>query len=129
MLTISRWRRDLRIQIGQVLSSLGDDPAEVARRLEAAGVRGTPRDPRNCAIAVYLGAVVGADPRVRFLRVMPERVFVVASSWWRPPVIVPLPEALREFIPGFDLHAYPALVRLPQPERDAAEHFGSSLSD
>jgi|SRR5579862_250251 len=111
MASLTRARCELRTQVDAVLRSLGDDPAHVARHLEAAGVRGRPRNPEGCAIAVYLSAVVGSDPRVRAVLVMPERVVVQRARWWQAPVMVPLPKALCGFVAQFDHHRYPRLIR------------------
>ena len=53
--------RQLKRQVGDLLVGLGATPDEVASSLEASGVRGTPRSNRNCPIALYLSAVMGAD--------------------------------------------------------------------
>jgi hypothetical protein len=109
-------RRELRAQVCQELRSLGASENEVAHRLEAAGVRGRPGNVEDCALAVYLSAVVGADPRVRAVYVAPVRVFVkVDHRWWWPWIGVALTKPLRSFVARFDRRAYPALVR-PQAE-------------
>jgi hypothetical protein len=66
---------------------------------------------------VYLSAVVGADPRVKTVRVLPVRVVVTLEHGWRPPLTVPLPRALRHFVAGFDGRLYPTLLR-PSTEVD-----------
>jgi hypothetical protein len=114
MPTLTRSRRELRAQVDLVLCALGNDAGEVARRLEAAAVRGRPRDPRGCAVAVYLSSVVAADPQVRAVLVTTKRVVVKPASWWQPPIAVPLSRALRAFLTDFDRDVYPALVR-PKP--------------
>lgn len=111
MRTTRHWRRELRGQTAGVLGSLGGNAPQVARRLQDAGVQGTPGDPRDCAIAVYLSAVVTADPIVRAIKVTTDSVVISPSGRWRPPVVVGLSEALRTFVNGFDRRAYPELVR------------------
>jgi hypothetical protein len=95
-----------------VLRSLGDHEHEIAQRLEAAGVRGSPGKMTDCALAVYLSAVVASDPRVRAVYVGNERVFIKGNrpSWW-PWIGIPLSKPLRAFVAGFDKRAYPTLMR------------------
>ena len=107
----SRSRRRLRSNVRQMLGGLGDDAAAVARHLGEAGVQGTPRDVRDCAIAVYLRAVIGADPDVRSLDVMADGVVITPPKRWSPSISVGLSPAVRTFVVGFDRHDYPTLVR------------------
>jgi hypothetical protein len=111
MRIMSHWRRELRSNTTNVLGSLGRDADELARRLAEAGVKGTPSDPRDCAIAVYLSAFVPADPKVRSIKVTADRVVISTARRLRPPVVIRLPEALRQFVARFDRHVYPLLVR------------------
>ncbi|MCK4177500.1 hypothetical protein [Aciditerrimonas ferrireducens] len=104
-------RTVVRQQTAALLHSLGATPGEVAASLAAAGVRGVPANSRECAVAVYLGAVVSADPRVRGVKVCKSEVLVERSGWWRRSVVVPLPSAVRQFIAAFDARSYPELVR------------------
>jgi hypothetical protein len=105
--------------VGQLLGGLGEDAAEVAKRLDEAGVRGTPRDVRDCAIAVYLSAVLGADPDVRGLDVMADGIVISPTRRWAPSISVGLSAPVRTFVAGFDRNDYPALVRAER-RRDAA---------
>jgi hypothetical protein len=114
MPSITPWRSELRGQVRDLFGSLGNDASGVARRLEEAGVRGTPRDSGDCAIAVYLSAVVCTDPAVRALKVTADRVIVTRASRWRPPITVSLPVPLRSFVASFDRDCYPQLTRTPQ---------------
>jgi hypothetical protein len=119
----ARARRELRDQVAQVLRSLGDDKDDVARQLGAAGVRGRPGDVGDCALAVYLSAVVTADPRVVTVRVLPVKVLIrMERRWW--PVTVKLPRGLRAFIADFDQRRYPSLVR-PRAEADRSGQHAS----
>ena len=105
-------RHALRAQVAQELRSLGESPEEVAQRLEVAGVRGRPFNVSDCARAVYLSAVVAADPRVKAVYVAPERVqLTVHHRWWWPRLGVRMPKPVREFVAQFDRLAYPKLER------------------
>jgi hypothetical protein len=116
--------RGLQDRVEKVLGSLGGDPAQIARRLEEAGVRGTPLEQEGCAIAVYLSAVVGADPEVGGLRVGPKHVVISSSRWYRHRVTVRLSSPLQEFIARFDAGCYPRLTWAYQDrgERDQEPH-------
>jgi hypothetical protein len=104
-----------------VLRSLGDDKEAVAQRLDEAGVRGRPGDVWDCALAVYLSAVVAADPRVRTVRVLPMRVLIkLDRQWW--PLVVPLTHALRGFVVDFDHRRYPELLRPRSRSERSAQH-------
>ena len=114
-------RRELRGQVALMLTSLGDGKDEIARQLHAVGVRGTPGSVRECALAVYLSAVVAADPRVQTVLVSRERVFLKLEGQWRY-LGVPLTKPLRGFVADFDQHRYPAVVRpAVVPDRGASD--------
>ncbi len=100
--------RNSQENLATELHSLGQTPAEVAARLSAAGVSGRPRDPRGCAVAVYLNAVVGADSDVESLAV-PGSVVWMRPLRSRIPVCVRLPRSVRAFIAAFDAGAFPEL--------------------
>lgn len=104
-------RATVRRQAEALLGALGDSPGRVAGSLNDAGVRGLPANSRECAVAVYLGAVVAADSRVRGVKVCKSEVLVERVGWWRRSVVVPLPSAVRQFIAAFDARAYPSLMR------------------
>lgn len=104
-------RATVRQQAEQLLGALGDNPGRVAGSLAGAGVRGLPANSRECAVAVYLGAVVGADDRVRGVKVCKSEVLVERAGWWHRSVVVPLPAPVRQFITAFDARTYPELLR------------------
>ncbi|MDA8070550.1 MAG: hypothetical protein M0Z82_02885 [Actinomycetota bacterium] len=104
-------RATVRRQTDELLTALGDTPAQVAASLAGAGVRGVPSNSRDCAVAVYLGAVVAADDRVRGVKVCKSEVLVERTGWWRRSVVVALPTAVRELIAAFDARSYPQLLR------------------
>ena len=118
---MTRSRRRLRSNVRQMLGGLGNDAGEVAMHLEEAGVHGTPRDVRDCAIAVYLRAVVGADPDVRSLDVMADGVVITPPRRWVPSISVGLSPAVRSFVVAFDRNDYPALVRVEAPAGAVAD--------
>jgi hypothetical protein len=93
-----------------MLASLGNDATEVARQLDAAGVRGAPGDSSDCPIAVYLSVVAG-DPVAGSLNVTGKCLIISFSRAWRAPMMLALPWAVRSFMAGFDAGAYPQLVR------------------
>ena len=68
--------RALRARLVAELDGLGNTAADAARYLVVAGIRGTPLDPRDRAIARYLAAVVGADPEVAGTKMTGPRVVV-----------------------------------------------------
>ncbi len=109
-----RGNRLLKRQIREVLTGLGSGQNGVAAALGDIGVRAEPRDPRECAIAVYLRAVVGIDHRIRSLAVQPTDVKVLTEPvrFGLPNIVtVRLPEPVRRFIEAFDQAAYPNLIR------------------
>jgi hypothetical protein len=114
-----RQNRQLRDQTAELLAHLGADRSQVAASLCDAGVWGARNDPRCCAVATYLSAVLGADPRVRSLTTGQSQVKVVVNGPLRilPPAVVrvPLPEGVRQFIVAFDRGMYPPPVDGPPP--------------
>lgn len=107
-------RRELRRHTASLLASLGNGADEVARRLAAASVKGEPGNPEGCAIAAYLGAVIGGDSRVESVKVSPWRV-ILHTSLGRRPVTVTLPPGLQSFVQRYDHCAFPELVRTSAP--------------
>ncbi len=103
-----------------LLSDLGNSPADVARRLNALGVRGVPTDVNQCAIAVYLNAVVGADRHVHRLSVWNDRVRITFGRIVTQSCDVPLSSCLQQFIDRFDARGYPDLVRTVDRNESAA---------
>ena len=121
--------RQLKRQVGNLLSGLGVTPDQVASSLEDAGVRGTPRSNRTCPIALYLSAVMGADPRVRSVTVGHcSIVIALVTPDLRPAgrLLVQLPKPVRHFVSAFDALKYPQVARrlrtapLPVPAMPSA---------
>lgn len=108
-------RATVRHQTETLLGRLGVSPSQVAGTLAGAGVRGLPANSRHCAVAVYLGAVVASDSRVRAVKVCKSEVLVERAGWCHRSVVVTLPTAVRQFITAFDARAYPELVRADEP--------------
>lgn len=115
--------RELKRQAGDLLAELGRDPDEVAAALEAAGVRGDPRSNQSCAVALYLNAAMGADPRIRSVAVGPCTVLLdMAAPPDRRPagkLQVQLPKAVRRFVAAFDARQYPEVTRPPATDAGA----------
>ena len=107
-------RQSLGRQVGGLLEGLGSSGQEVAQTLVDQGVRGNPGDVGQCALAVYLRAVLGADPRVRSVAVTDRWVNI--GTAWRTHLVVE-PPAVRTFIHLFDAGRFPQLVRSPHPDR------------
>ncbi|HXW34884.1 MAG TPA: hypothetical protein VEJ87_09930 [Acidimicrobiales bacterium] len=105
-----RQRAIVRSQTAELLSSLGDSVDAVVTRLRSAGVRGTPTNAEQCAVAVYLRAVMTSDNRVRSVSVGNTSVMIAPEQRWRRSVAVPLPPPVRQFIEAFDERRFPELV-------------------
>lgn len=107
--------RHLKKRTRGLLSELGATPEAVARALEEAGIRGTPKSNRGCAIALYLTAVMGGEPEIRSIAVGPCSLVInlVAPDSGRPAgrLLVQLPKPVRQFVAAFDAGSYPAIVR------------------
>ncbi len=112
-------RRDLEERTQAVLASLGETSAQIATSLDRSGVRAMPRDPNDCAIAVFLNAVLAVHPDVRAVRVLGTEVRLCPERWWHPVVRVSLSAPLRHFVSSFDLGTYPQLMRTSEVD-DAA---------
>jgi hypothetical protein len=133
---VERWpRRPDRIALGRqtggLLRTLGADAGSVATSLAVAGVKGQPADARQCALAVYLHAVMDGDPRVASVRVFHDRLVIGSPGRVRQHrVVVALPQAVRAFVAGFDAQRYPMLVRAerPAPKAPAADTAASAAS-
>jgi len=108
-------KRQLHDQTRDLLVDLGTSRAEVADALRDLGVVATPKDPQDCAIAVYLKAILGTERRVRSLAVKCNCVMVFLDEakrfHWRSVVTIELPEPVGEFVVAFDQGAYPELTR------------------
>jgi hypothetical protein len=108
-----RWRRDIRARTQAMLATLGETPVQIAASLERSGVRATPRSSGDCAIAVFLNAVLVADPNVEAVRVGGTEIILKPSSRWHRGVRIRLSEPLRDFVCSFDAGKFPELTRAP----------------
>ena len=113
----------LKRQTRAILSELGSSPDEVAESLRAAGVHGVPRDNRSCAVALYLTALMGSDPRVRAVNVGHCSLLIdtAAPPEFRPNgrLLVQLPKPVRQFVAAFDARRYPTVTREPAERTQA----------
>ena len=105
-----RGRRHLTKEVGALLAGLGERPGAVAESLRDAGVRGAPRDRDRLPVAMFLAAVIGADPSVKAVSLDKGAVAVKLSARWRQTVRVALPPPILTFSAAFDEGLYPALV-------------------
>lgn len=122
-------RRELALHTAGLLGTLGNDPRGVATSLAAAGVRGQLADARQCALAVYLRAVMHGDAWVGTVRVFHDRLVInTPGSVRQHRVSVMLPAAVRSFVAGFDAQQYPELVRLKETTSPSLAAQGSTPS-
>lgn len=105
-----REQKAIRRQTAGLLAALGSSGTDVATSLAGYQVRGRPRDANGCAVAVYLQAVIGADPRIKAIRVSETSVRITLLRRGRR-VQVPSPPPVRAFIESFDHGLFPSLIR------------------
>ncbi len=107
--------RQLKKQTGALLADLGDSADEVAESLWTAGVNGVRQNNRSCAVALYMHALMGSDPRIRSVAVghCALQISVAAPPEFRPAgrLLVQLPKPVRQFVAAFDAGQYPMMVR------------------
>lgn len=115
-------------EVRYLLATLGASRGSVARALEGAGVRAAPNDPGGSPVERFLSVVVGADPNVKAVRVLPDAVVVELRAWWRPTVTVPLPAVVEDFKVAFDAGCYPALLR-EEYRTDGIDHLHGADAD
>jgi hypothetical protein len=125
--------RQLRRQAGSLLAGLGDSPDEVAESLRSAGVQGVPHDNRSCALALYVSAVMGADPRISSILVgqCALQLGMVRPIDRRPAgrLLVQLPKPVRHFVAQFDAHTFPLIVREPPSSPGLVRVVATSTCD
>jgi hypothetical protein len=120
--------RRLKKETSSLLSELGDNPIEVAASLEAAAVRGVPKDNRSCAVAIYLSSLMGAEPSIRSITVGHcSLVMNLVGPDHRPAgrLLVQLPKPIRQFVAAFDQMKFPTVVRGSAVEPDVPVPVGT----
>jgi len=110
--TTSMNRQTLRTSLRELLGGLGSTGPEVAQTLRSAGIEGTKKSARDCALALYLRAVVTGDKRVGSIVVWGPTIVVHRTGGLRLPIRLAVPDAVRTFIAGFDQGDFPELVRV-----------------
>jgi hypothetical protein len=98
----------IRRAVSSLLADLGSTEAAVSRSLTDAGVAGNRGDPRDCVVARYLNAIVGAEPDVNSVSVGRSVVWM-SRRGLRPAVRVSIPAPVRQFIMAFDAGVHPEL--------------------
>jgi len=94
--------------VASLLAELGTTESDVSRSLSEAGVAGHRGDPRDCVVARYLNAVVGAEPDINSVSVGRSVVWM-SRRGLRPAVRVSIPAPVRQFIMAFDAGVHPEL--------------------
>ena len=102
-------RSELAVQAGAALADLGSTSGTVADAMALFGAQGWPHGQAN-PVALYLHAVLMADPRVCYVEVDRARLRIWARRWQRP-VVVDLPRAVSEFMFLFDRGYFPWLIQ------------------
>jgi hypothetical protein len=120
-------RRQLKQQIRDLLADLGGSHREVAACMRRAGIRAVPKNPEGCAIALYLGAVLGADSRMESVSVGSNCLKASTKqstpfSLFHGTMLIPVPKAVGQFIAAFDEGCYPELVRDEPAHRVASDN-------
>jgi hypothetical protein len=98
----------IRGAVSSLLAELGTSEGDVTRSLADAGVAGNRGDPRDCAVARYLNAIVGAEPDINSVSVGRSVVWM-SRRGLRPAVRVSIPAPVRQFIMAFDAGIHPEL--------------------
>ncbi len=117
--------RQLKRQVGELLTALGPGPEDVASTLVAQRVSGLPRSNQYCPVACYLRAVLGADPRIRSVAVGPCTVVLgINRSDGRPAgrLMAQLPKPVRQFVVAFDHLAFPGMLRTTETDGGDRDH-------
>ena len=95
--------------------------------MRRAGIRAVPKNPEGCAIALYLGAVLGADSRMESVAVGSNCLKASTKqstpfSLFHGTMLIPVPKAVGQFIAAFDEGCYPELVRDEPAHRVASDN-------
>jgi hypothetical protein len=107
--------RELKKQTNTLLAGLGSSSDEVAASMQAAGISGSPKNNRSCAVALYVSALMGAEPRIRSVTVghCSLLIHLAAPPEFRPAgrLLIQLPKPVRQFVAAFDAEQYPMITR------------------
>jgi hypothetical protein len=85
-------RAALREDAARLLEELGGTVSEVAVSLGSMGIRVQPSNPNDSPAARYLHAVIGADNRVRQIKVNTRWLILKTHRRWTPAIWTPLPD-------------------------------------
>jgi hypothetical protein len=97
-------RAALREDAARLLDELGGTVSEVAVSLASMGIQVQPSDPNDSPAARYLHAVIGADNRVRQIKVNTRWLILKTHRRWTPAIWMPIPDPVIRLTvtrPGF----------------------------
>lgn len=97
-------RAALREDAARLLDELGGTVSEVAVSLGSMGIQVQPSKPNDSPAARYLHAVIGADNRVRQIKVNTRWLVLKTHRRWTPAIWMPLPDPVIRLTvnrPGF----------------------------
>jgi hypothetical protein len=95
-------RAALRADAATLLDELGDTASEVAVSLGSLGIQVRPSGVDESLAARYLHAVVGADNRVKRVKVTNRSLVLQTHRRWWPTIWLPLPNPVRNFTDSMD---------------------------
>ena len=90
-------RAALREDAARLLDELGGTASEVAVSLHSMGVRVWPSSGGDSPAGRYLHAVLGADTRVKRVKVTKRWLVLKTHRRWRSTIRLRLPQPVREF--------------------------------
>jgi hypothetical protein len=97
-------RAALREDAARLLDELGSTVHEVEASLGSMGIQVPPSNPQESPAAPYLHAVIGADNRVRQIKVNRRWLVLKTQRRWTPAIWMPLPDPVIHLTtnrPGF----------------------------
>jgi hypothetical protein len=90
-------RAALREDAARLLDELGGTVSEVAVFLGSMGIHVPPSNPNDSPAARYLHAVIGADDRVRQIKVNTRWLIIKTHRRWTPAIWMPIPDPVIRF--------------------------------
>jgi hypothetical protein len=90
-------RAAIREDAATLLAELGDTVSEVAVSFGSLGLQARTSGGGESPAARYLHAVVGADNRVKRVKVTPCALVLQTRRRWWPTIWVPLPDPVKRF--------------------------------